>query len=55
MILIGSGLELRASQRCRNSCLTGEMENGARQIFRFAATPPTLVCPGAGMASDLTA
>ena len=39
MSSIGSGLKPRASQRCRNNCLTLEMENGPRQIFRFAAPP----------------
>ena len=33
MISIGSGLKPRASQRCRNNCLTLEMENGAPADF----------------------
>jgi Helix-turn-helix domain of resolvase len=48
MISISSGLKLRASQRCRNNCLTLEMENGPRQIFRFAATPPPCCVGGRG-------
>jgi hypothetical protein len=56
MISISSGLKLRASQRCRNNCLTLEMENGAPADFLGEPRPPTVRCPGrGGMASDLTA
>ena len=48
MISISSGLKPRASQRCRNNCLTLEMENGPRQILRFAATPPPCCVGGRG-------
>ena len=48
MISIGSGLKSRTSQRCHNNCLTVEMENGAPPNYLATATPPTLVCPGAG-------
>jgi hypothetical protein len=48
MISIGGGLESRTSQPCRNNCLTVEMENGARQIFRLAATPHHAASGGGG-------
>jgi hypothetical protein len=48
MISIGSGLKPRASQRCRNNCLTLEMENGAPADFLGEPRPPTMRCPGVG-------
>jgi hypothetical protein len=48
MILIGGGLESRASQRCRNSCLTVEMENGVSANYWANRNAPTMLCPGAG-------
>ena len=48
MFSIGSGLKSSASQRCRNSCLTVKIENGARQIFRFAPTPLPWCAGGGG-------
>jgi hypothetical protein len=48
MISISSGLKTRASQRCRNNCLTLEMENGALANFLGERDPPPCCAPGAG-------
>ena len=48
MISIGSGLKLRASPRCRNNCLTLEMENGALANFLGERATPIMLRPGAG-------
>jgi hypothetical protein len=44
MISTGSGLKPRASQRCRNNCLTLEMENGAPANFSVSRDPPPPWC-----------
>ena len=49
MISIGSGLKPRASQRCRNNCLTLEMENGApANLLGEPQRPPPWCVPGRG-------
>jgi hypothetical protein len=48
MFSIGSGLKTRASQRCRNNCLTLEMENGPRQIFWVRCDPHHAASGGRG-------
>jgi hypothetical protein len=52
MISIGSGLKPRASQRCRNNCLTLEMEDGPRQIFWVSRDPWPAARAAAGKASN---
>jgi hypothetical protein len=52
VISIGSSLKPRASQRCRNNCLTLERKMGPRQIFGSAATAPPCCVREAGMARD---
>ena len=44
MISIGSGVKPRASQRCRNNCLTVEMEYGAPANFLGEPRPPPPPC-----------
>ena len=54
MISISSGLKSRTSQRCRNNCLTVEMENGALANYLANRNAPHhAVSGGGGMASDL--
>ena len=49
MIPIGSGLKPRASQRCRNNCLTLELENWALPDFLGGEPrPPHHVASGGG-------
>jgi hypothetical protein len=42
----GGGLESLTSQRCRNNCLTLEMENGAPADFLGEPRPPPPCCVG---------
>jgi hypothetical protein len=48
MVSIGSGLKRRASQRCRNNCLTLEMESGAPANFLGEPRPPHHAASGGG-------
>ena len=48
MISTGGGLESLTSQRCRNNCLTLEMEDAADKFFWLAAPPHPGVSGGGG-------
>ena len=48
MISIRSGVKPRVSQRCRNNCRRLKWKWGPGPFSGRTATPPTLVCPGAG-------
>jgi hypothetical protein len=48
MVSIVSGVKPRASQRRRNNCRRSKWKMGPGRFSGRTATPPTLVCPGAG-------